>query len=50
MLRNVTNSETDTFDEVNRVLNRLIDAVNVLTPVERKAKKKERKAKKKGGK
>ncbi len=52
MLKNVTEAETNTFDEVNKVLNRLIDNVNlveskVLVLDSRKAKKK---AKKKGDK
>lgn len=28
MLNNVTGSETDTFDEVNKILNRIIDNFN----------------------
>ena len=27
-MKNVTGSETDTFDEVNKVLNRIIDELN----------------------
>ena len=30
MLKNVTGQETDTFDEVNKVLNKLIDNVNLV--------------------
>lgn len=30
MLKNVTLQETDTFDEVNKVLNLLIDNVNLI--------------------
>lgn len=30
MLKNVTSQETDTFDEVNKVLNKLIDNVNLV--------------------
>jgi len=30
MLKNVTGQETDTFDEVNKVLNRVIDNLNLV--------------------
>jgi hypothetical protein len=30
MLKNVTGQETDTFDEVNKVLNRIIDNLNLI--------------------
>ena len=30
MLNNVTGQETDTFDEVNKVLNRIIDELNLV--------------------
>lgn len=30
MLKNVTLQETDTFDEVNKVLNKLIDNLNLV--------------------
>lgn len=49
MLKNVTGQETDTFDEVNKVLNRVIDNLNLIeskvlvldkTTVKKKTKKK----------
>ncbi len=30
MLKNVTGQETDTFDEVNKALNRIIDNINLV--------------------
>lgn len=30
MLKNVTGSEADTFDEVNKVLNKVIDNLNLI--------------------
>jgi hypothetical protein len=47
MLKNVTGQETDTFDEVNKVLNLLIDNVNLIESkvlvLESKKKKSEKK-------
>lgn len=30
MLKNVTGQETDTFDEINKVMNKIIDNLNVV--------------------
>lgn len=49
MLKNLTGSETDTFDEVNKALNRIIDNLNLIE-TEVLASKKKKKKKKKGGK
>lgn len=55
MLKNVTGQETDTFDEVNKILNKIIDKLNeVEGKVDKvlalEAKKIEKTTKKKGDK